>query len=138
MASRRSKRWVTHFSQQQAFWRLIQTLSAQQSDVRSRSPSLLPAYVGAGKFAPRICGPVMAGIVGRERYQFDIWGDTVNVAARLTSAASPQSVALTEAQAEGLKGVTLIPRGAVELKGKGFVALVEIPSSVAEIGILKS
>jgi adenylate cyclase len=84
------------------------------------------------------CGPVMAGIVGRERYQFDIWGDTVNVAARLTSAASPQSVALTEAQAEGLKGVTLIPRGAVELKGKGFVALVEIPSSVAEIGILKS
>ena len=80
------------------------------------------------------CGPVMAGIVGRERYQFDIWGDTVNVASRLTSAASPQSVALTEAQAEGLKaeglkGVTLIPRGAVELKGKGLVALVEIPST---------
>ena len=45
----------------------------------------------------------MAGIVGRERYQFDIWGDTVNVASRLTSAASPQSVALTEAQAAGLK-----------------------------------
>jgi adenylate cyclase len=75
------------------------------------------------------CGPVMAGIVGRERYQFDIWGDTVNVASRLTSAASPQSIALTEAQAEGLKGVTLIPRGAVELKGKGLVALVEIPST---------
>ena len=30
---------------------------------------------------------VVAGIVGGERYQFDIWGDTVNMAARLTSAA---------------------------------------------------
>ena len=48
-------------------------------------------------------GPVMAGIVGRERYQFDIWGDTVNVASRLTSAASPQSVAVTEAQAAGCR-----------------------------------
>jgi class 3 adenylate cyclase len=55
----------------------------------------------------------MAGTVDRERYQFDIWDDTLNVvASRLTSAASPQSIALTEAQAEGLKEVTLIPRGA--------------------------
>ena len=51
----------------------------------------------------------MAGIVGRERYQFDIWGDTVNVASRLTSAASPQSVALTEAQAK-LDGLSVSPR----------------------------
>src|SRR5262249_5676097 len=29
-------------------------------------------------------GPLVAGIVGRNRYQFDIWGDTVNVAARMT------------------------------------------------------
>jgi CheY-like chemotaxis protein len=78
------------------------------------------------------CGPVMAGIAGRERYQFDIWGDTVNVAARLTSAASPQSVALTQAQAVKLAGMSLRERGAVELKGKGAVPLVEIPTSKAE------
>ena len=71
-------------------------------------------------------GPVMAGIVGRERYQFDIWGDTVNVASRLTSAASPQSVALTESEAAKLTGFDLVPRGKVELKGKGGVPLVEI------------
>ena len=74
-------------------------------------------------------GSVMAGIVGQERYQFDIWGDTVNVAARLTSAASPQSVALTEAMAASLGGLNVVKRGSVELKGKGAVALVEIAAA---------
>jgi len=71
----------------------------------------------------------MAGIVGRERHQFDIWGDTVNVAARLTSAASPNSVVLTESQGARLEGLTISPRGVVELKGKGPVPLVEIFAS---------
>jgi CheY-like chemotaxis protein len=71
-------------------------------------------------------GPVMAGIVGRERFQFDIWGDTVNVAARLASAASPGTVAITQELSAGLDGVAITPRGAVELKGKGAVPLVEI------------
>ncbi len=75
------------------------------------------------------CGPVMGGIVGRERYQFDIWGDTVNVAARLCSVASPNFVALTEAQAGKLDGFSCSPRGAVELKGKGNVPLVEITTT---------
>jgi len=78
------------------------------------------------------CGPVMAGIVGRERYQFDIWGDTVNVASRLTSAASPQAIALTEAQAQQLQGLNFHPRGEVELKGKGAVPLVEVLASAAD------
>jgi adenylate cyclase len=77
-------------------------------------------------------GPVMAGIVGRERYQFDIWGDTVNVASRLTSAASPQAIALTEAQSKQLQELNFHPRGAVELKGKGAVPLVEILASAAD------
>jgi len=78
-------------------------------------------------------GPLMAGIVGRERYQFDIWGDTVNVAARLTTAASPHSVALTESQAAKLEGLNIKPRGAVQLKGKGEVPVVEIPAPHATV-----
>ena len=77
------------------------------------------------------CGPLMAGIVGRERYMFDIWGDTVNVAARLTAAASPQSVALIEPQGAMLQGIRLTPRGEVVLKGKGAVPLVEISISTS-------
>ena len=71
-------------------------------------------------------GPVMAGIVGHERYQFDIWGDTVNVASRLTGAASPGAVALTEQTSARLPRLCGLPRGAVELKGKGSVQIVEV------------
>ena len=64
-------------------------------------------------------GPVMAGIVGQERYQFDVWGDTVNVASRLTGAASPGGIGLTEQMAASLcDAFQISPRGAVELKGK--------------------
>jgi class 3 adenylate cyclase len=71
-------------------------------------------------------GPLMAGIVGQERYQFDVWGDTVNVASRLTGASSPGSVSLTEPTAATLHGFAVSPRGAVELKGKGSVRIVEV------------
>jgi len=76
-------------------------------------------------------GPVMAGIVGQERYQFDIWGDTVNVASRLTSAASPGTVAVTEAQSTALAGLGVMSKGSVELKGKGSVPVAEVTRMMA-------
>jgi adenylate cyclase len=77
-------------------------------------------------------GPLMAGIVGHERYQFDIWGDTVNVAARLTAAASAGAVAVTEEMSTRLPGAALSSRGEVELKGKGCVRMVEISAMPRE------
>ena len=77
-------------------------------------------------------GPLMAGIVGHERYQFDIWGDTVNVAARLTGAASAGAVAVTEEMSARLPGAALSSRGEVELKGKGCVRMVEISAMPRE------
>jgi class 3 adenylate cyclase len=76
-------------------------------------------------------GPVMAGIVGQERYQFDVWGDTVNVASRLSGAVSPGGVGLTEQTSASLRGFAISPRGAVELKGKGSVRMVEV-TAIAE------
>jgi adenylate cyclase len=40
-------------------------------------------------------GPVVAGIVGRRKYQYDVWGDTVNLAARMQQAAQPGSVCVS-------------------------------------------
>lgn len=70
-------------------------------------------------------GPVMAGVVGKERYQFDIWGDTVNVAARLAAAGTAGKVTLLKTQGESL-GLALHDRGEVHLKGKGPTHLVEV------------
>ena len=72
----------------------------------------------------------MAGIVGEERYQFDVWGDTVNVASRLTGAASPGAVGLTEQTSASLRGFAISPRGAVELRGKGSVRIVEVTAVI--------
>lgn len=42
-------------------------------------------------------GPVVAGVVGRKKYQYDVWGDTVNLAARLEQAGEPGAVCVTAA-----------------------------------------
>ena len=72
----------------------------------------------------------MAGIVGEERYQFDVWGDTVNVASRLTGSASPGGVGLTEQMSASLRDFAISPRGAVELKGKGSFRIVEVTANI--------
>jgi class 3 adenylate cyclase len=57
---------------------------------------------------------------------FDIWGDTVNFASRLTGTTSPSAVALTEEMAARLPGAAVLSRRAVELEGKGSVPMVEV------------
>jgi adenylate cyclase len=70
-------------------------------------------------------GPVMAGVVGRRQYLYDLWGDTVNTAARIQSAAEPGTVTLSRAAWEGVahkcRGTS---RGVVKVKGKGEMELV--------------
>jgi len=71
-------------------------------------------------------GPVVAGIVGDQKYQFDVWGDTVNVAARMAGAGNPGAVTMThdswlQVQSE-CQGRML---GKMEIKGKGQIDVVE-------------
>jgi adenylate cyclase len=64
-------------------------------------------------------GPVVAGVVGRSKFSFDLWGDTVNVAARLAGFGAPAihvSAAAWTRVADRCRGAFL---GPVSLKGKG-------------------
>jgi adenylate cyclase len=74
-------------------------------------------------------GPVVAGVVGQERYQFDIWGDTVNVAARLVGMSAPGSVAVTkeifEQVASAFDAESI---GELNVKGKGEVSVFGLRS----------
>ena len=72
-------------------------------------------------------GPVMAGVVGRRKYQYDIWGDTVNTAARMEQAALPGSICVT-ADTWQLLAVHChgVRQGNVEIKGKGALDLYRI------------
>jgi class 3 adenylate cyclase len=48
------------------------------------------------------CGPLTAGVLGTQRMQYDVWGDTVNVASRLESTSEPGRIHVSQAFAEAL------------------------------------
>ena len=65
-------------------------------------------------------GPVTAGVIGSRKFIYDLWGDTVNIAARMESHGIPKRTQVSEAVYLNLKGRFLFePLGAKTIKGKG-------------------
>lgn len=65
-------------------------------------------------------GPVIAGVIGRKRFLYDLWGDAVNTASRMESHGAPGRIQITRATYELLDGAFVCERrGMVEVKGKG-------------------
>jgi len=76
---------------------------------------------------PLNAGPVVAGVVGQERYQFDIWGDTVNVAARMLDKSEPGTVAVTERICDQISAqFEAEDLGPLDIKGKGMISVFGI------------
>ena len=65
-------------------------------------------------------GPVVAGVIGKKKFIYDLWGDTVNTAARMESHGVPGSIHLSASTAALIRdNYALVARGVSEIKGKG-------------------
>jgi len=61
----------------------------------------------------------VAGVIGRSRFQYDVWGDAVNTASRMESHGAPDQIQLTRTTYELIKDeFVCTPRGSIEIKGK--------------------
>jgi len=69
---------------------------AATARLRSRLP--VPFSIRVGLHS----GPVMAGVIGTRKFAYDVWGDTVNIAARLEAASQPNRVLASAATVKGL------------------------------------
>jgi adenylate cyclase len=65
-------------------------------------------------------GPVLAGVIGRKKFIYDLWGDAVNIASRMESHGSGGAIQITRDTYEQVKNEFLCePRGVIHVKGKG-------------------
>jgi len=75
-------------------------------------------------------GPVMAGVIGKKKFAYDIWGDAVNLAARLEEHGEPGKVNISGATAEAVKHLYIAHhRGKKEVHNKGMVDMYFIVSA---------
>ena len=101
---------------------VLASLEMQQFIIRRKTEN---DQAGKPAFEMRIgihSGPVVAGIVGVKKFQYDIWGDTVNTASRMESNGEPGKVNISQATYDLLKSdpdFVFEHRGEISAKGKG-------------------
>jgi class 3 adenylate cyclase len=77
-------------------------------------------------------GDVTAGVVGSKKFAYDIWGDTVNIAARMESKSEAGRVNISEATYRKIHyKFHCTPRGKIQAKNKGMIEMYYVDGEKA-------
>jgi class 3 adenylate cyclase len=99
----------------------------QLADYRKRTGERLQMRIGVGT------GPVVAGVIGKKKFIYDMWGDTVNVAFRLASDAPPESIRVDLMTHRRLHTRFLFDAAQeLDIKGKGRMQVFQLMGALAK------
>lgn len=97
----------------QAALEMAITMQAHMTTLGSTHPGLL-LRIGIHT------GPVVAGVIGENKFSYDLWGDNVNIASRMESHGMPGRIHVSEAFVRAARGEWQFePRGLIDVKGQG-------------------
>ena len=76
-------------------------------------------------------GPVVAGVIGKNKFAYDIWGNTVNIASRLESSCEPGRINISEDTYKHVKdNYSCAYRGKIEVKHKGLIEMYFVEKEI--------
>ncbi|MEX1038832.1 MAG: adenylate/guanylate cyclase domain-containing protein [Acidimicrobiia bacterium] len=109
------------------------TRSAADAALRMREELRNHRFPGLAEVRMRFglhSGPVMAVVLGKRKFSYDLWGDTVNTASRMESTSEPGMIQVSQRVYDRLKDrYELAERGTIPVRGKSELAIYELIGS---------